>query len=109
MDKKRKSIEVLQHIYNQLYRDSWGILLSLLLALVCPSLYFSTSKPTISKRDFAAALSFLAFATAAAAKMLYLETINVKLMSKVSYWCNNLIRQQDEKNLAYNLITRGRK
>ena len=44
-----------------------------LLAFVCPSLYFSASKPTISKRDFAAALSFLALATAAAAKMLYLE------------------------------------
>ena len=45
-----------------------------LLAFVCPSLYFSASKPTISKRDFAAALSFLALATAAAAKMLYLKT-----------------------------------
>ena len=44
-----------------------------LLALVCPSLYFSASKPTISKRDLAAALSFLALATAAAAKMLYLK------------------------------------
>ena len=44
-----------------------------LLAFVCPSLYFSASKPTISNRDFAAALSFLALATAAAAKMLYLK------------------------------------
>ena len=39
---------------------------------LCTNLYFSASKPTSSKIDFAAYLSFLALATTAAANMLYL-------------------------------------